>query len=386
MRHKFLATIILVALFLSCQNQAPSVRISLENPLDFNRSEVVAIPIEQIKDKGVDFNRPIVVLNSQQEQIPFQLVTNELLVNTDIAANGTLELMLSNTEDSTSFEFNTPTYSRFVPERIDDYAWENNRVAFRTYGPEAQRLKENNEKGGTLSSGFDGWLKRVEYPIINKWYQNFVNGKTYHQDYGEGLDNYHVGTTRGIGGIGIFNKDSLYTSKNFVNWKTLYTGPLRTQFELEYAAWGSDNFIKKEVKRITLDHNSNLMKVEVALDSETTINSLTLGIAINDNNLAESMSNTQEGWHSIWAEHFDSQLGTAVLLDPQQIEGVEDYRVAEKDQSHLFINTTPNNNSLVYYAGFGWVKSGQFNTKNDWELYLNQHAQGLKNPILITIN
>ena len=31
-------------------------------------------------------------------------------------------------------------YSRIVPTRIDDYTWENDRVAFRTYGPAAQVL------------------------------------------------------------------------------------------------------------------------------------------------------------------------------------------------------------------------------------------------------
>jgi hypothetical protein len=44
-------------------------------------------------------------------------------------------------------------YSRIVPERIDDYTWENNRIAFRTYGPEAQRLEEEGQKGGLISSG-----------------------------------------------------------------------------------------------------------------------------------------------------------------------------------------------------------------------------------------
>jgi hypothetical protein len=52
-------------------------------------------------------------------------------------------------------------YSRFVPERIDDYAWENNKVAFRTYGPVAQKMTEDKVKGGTLTSGIDAWLKRI---------------------------------------------------------------------------------------------------------------------------------------------------------------------------------------------------------------------------------
>ena len=72
-------------------------------------------------------------------------------------------------------------YSRFVPTRIDDYTWENNRVAFRTYGPAAQDLIENGQKGGIISSGIDCWLKKVDYPVIDKWYKaSEEEGISYH--------------------------------------------------------------------------------------------------------------------------------------------------------------------------------------------------------------
>ena len=54
------------------------------------------------------------------------------------------------------------THCRFVPERLDDFAWENVKIAFRAYGLAARDRTEN--------SGIDCWLKRVDYPIIDKWY------------------------------------------------------------------------------------------------------------------------------------------------------------------------------------------------------------------------
>jgi hypothetical protein len=383
MKKTLFITLIVSLLFYSCNNGESTVQISLENTLDFNRSEIVSVPIEKISSQGIDLNKNILVVNDKGTNIPFQLTERELLINAEIAAKNTIELLVKNTNDTISFDFETSAFSRFVPERIDDYTWENNKVAFRTYGPEAQRLKENNQKGGTLSSGIDCWLKRVEYPIIDKWYKNFVEGKTYHKDYGEGLDNYHVGTTRGCGGIGIFKEDSLYTSKNFTKWKTIQNGPLRTQFELEYTNWGPNNLIRNERKLITLDHNSNLMKVEVILDSETTIDNLTLGIAIHDNSLAETIENGSQGWYGIWTEHFDSQLGTAVLLDPKQVIGFKDYRIDVKDRSHLFVTAKPEGNKIMYYTGFGWVKSKQFDNMKDWETYLNTFAKRLNNPIVL---
>tara|TARA_A200000159_G_scaffold161456_2_gene183444 strand:- start:3798 stop:4106 length:309 start_codon:yes stop_codon:yes gene_type:complete len=70
--------------------------------------------------------------------------------------------------------------ARHVPERLDDFAFENDKVAFRLYGPALQASAENN--------GTDCWLKRVDYPIIDKWYQRHAQGKSYHEDTGEGYD------------------------------------------------------------------------------------------------------------------------------------------------------------------------------------------------------
>jgi hypothetical protein len=77
----------------------------------------------------------------------------------------------------------------------------------------------------------DCWLKRVDYPIINKWYKKHLEeGGSYHEDTGEGLDDFHVGASRGCGGTGLWDDEEkiLYTSKNFSEWKTLAVGPLRT--------------------------------------------------------------------------------------------------------------------------------------------------------------
>lgn len=71
--------------------------------------------------------------------------------------------------------------ARFVSERMDDFAFEINKVAFRVYGPALRDSQENN--------GTDCWLKRVDYPIIDKWYKGHLEGVSYHEDNGEVTDN-----------------------------------------------------------------------------------------------------------------------------------------------------------------------------------------------------
>ena len=48
-------------------------------------------------------------------------------------------------------------YGTFMPQRKDDFAWENDRIAFRVYGPSLERT-------GEISSGIDVWCKRVRQP------------------------------------------------------------------------------------------------------------------------------------------------------------------------------------------------------------------------------
>ena len=109
---------------------------------------------------------------------------------------------------------------------MDDFAWENDKVAFRTFGPKAQQLWESGDKEGLISSGIDCWLKRVPYPIINKWYEKDRNGGSYHKDDGEGLDNFQVGVSRGCGGTALFRNNTLYPSQNYSSWKIIANGPI----------------------------------------------------------------------------------------------------------------------------------------------------------------
>ena len=273
-------------------------------------------------------------------------------------------------------------YSRFVPERIDDYAWENNKVAFRTYGPVAQKMTEDKVKGGTLTSGIDAWLKRVEYPVINKWYEKYTNGTgTYHKDTGEGLDNFHVGDSRGIGGVALKIDSVYYYSKNFISWKTITTGPLRTSFTLTYADWDAKGNKIKEVKHISLDYGSFLSKFEVEVYGTKT---LSTGITLHNND-GKTESNLKAGWIDYWQPIDDSELGTGIVFPKNTVISSEKYMNPNKELCNLYAALKVVNNKVTYYTGFGWKKQGEFTTKEAWENYLTNYATKINNPLIVKI-
>ncbi len=119
------------------------------------------------------------------------------------------------------------TYARQIVERYRDMAWESDRIAHRMYHRDLIPAE------GTVSSGVDVWVKSTRALVINKWYKN----GDYHNDHGEGLDDYRVGRSRGCGGLGIWEDHTYYVSSNYNSARIITTGPIRSEFELTYDAW-----------------------------------------------------------------------------------------------------------------------------------------------------
>ena len=381
----FYILLISFVLFSCSKNNDTLFVVSVKNNMPFDRTfETVEINISNLNLKNNDL---VVFDDKKHKNISSQLVDNNfdgemdvLLFQPEVASKSKIlfKIKYSNKEQ----KIENYCYSRFVPERTDDYAWENNLVAFRTFGPTAQNMVEQNIKGGTLTSGIDAWLKRVEYPIINKWYKEHLSGEfSYHEDNGEGLDNFHVGKSRGIGGIAVKTKKSYAVSKNFISWKTITNGPIRTSFELTYDDWEADEKIISEKKVISLDYGHNLSKFIVKLNGSKNI---LAGITLH-NKEGEITETPKNGWVSYWEPHDDSSLGMGIVANIKNIIGVDKYISNEKDKSNLFLEINGNNSIYNYYAGFGWKKSGQFESISDWNNYLEHFSKCLKNPLQVSI-
>ncbi|EEF24189.1 conserved hypothetical protein, partial [Ricinus communis] len=215
-------------------------------------AETIAVPWKSVNDAlphaGIQH---IVVKDAAGRVLPHQ-VTNvapeakdpqkngiaygELLFQHDFAPGEKNATFTVEKTDAVVPPFPTKVWARIVPERLDDFAWENDKVAHRTYGPAlAAPAPAGSDKEVLKTSGLDIWFKRVPYPIVDRWYN--IGHDHYHHDEGEGIDMYNVGTTMGAGGTGIRAGGKLYSGINFTHWKVLANGPVRAIFELAYDGW-----------------------------------------------------------------------------------------------------------------------------------------------------
>ena len=149
-------------------------------------------------------------------------------------------------------------YGRYVPERKDDFAWENEFAAWRMYGP---ALKAENP-----SNGVDLWLKASPELIVDSfYYREHVLGLPYHINYGKGLDCYKVGHTCGAGGLIVLANDTTYIGGPYDRWTILEQTPERFVFRLEYDSLLVARHILQESITITAEAGEPMNRADVVL-------------------------------------------------------------------------------------------------------------------------
>jgi len=260
------------------------------------------------------------------------------------------------------------TFCRYVPERSDDFAWENDLVAFRAYGPALRK--------GAEDSGIDCWAKRVSYPIIDKWYRLDREQKlSYHEDRGEGKDFYHVGRTRGCGGTAIWINGAMVLSDVYKEWKVLESGSNRSVFQLTYDYEFAGRKVR-EVKTITIELGQRLFRSESVFTENDKPADLEIAVGLTTHNQRGLVTmNREAGWMVVWETSGKQEFGTGVVMDPKRITGMEEIKSEKRDESHVVLTTrTDASGKTVHYAGFAWTRAGGIASSQQWQEYLSQFA------------
>jgi len=311
----------------------------------------------------------------------------ELLFQHDFTAGEHTAAFTVEKIDALAPVFPAKTFARYVPERLDDFAWENDKIGHRTYGPAlAAPDTAGRGKEVLVTSGLDIWVKRVPYLIVDRWYNK--GHDHYHHDEGEGMDLYNVGPSRGCGGLGIWDGKQLYVSGNYRDWKVVANGPIRSVFELTYDTWMADGVMVSEVKRFTVDAGHNLDELTSTF-AITGAKEVTVGIGLNktpadkhqDATVVLATSEADASLAQWVTQKTNGDLGTAVVVDPAAFAGF-----AEDARNSLILAKVGRGQPLRYLVGAGWSKAGEFTTKAAWDAYVAACAARFRSPVKVTIS
>jgi len=388
---------------LSSSVLAAGATITVTHDLDVARpGSVVPIPYSGIAEVAPNLRMfHIVVRDSKGRVLPSQIVNYEhdhrgaqydfLVFWYDFAAGQKVATFTVEPVAEATPPEPPCVYARTVPERHDDMAWENDRIAHRMYGAALNSPAAGGER--LRGSGIDVWAKRVKYPIIDRWYAK--GHDQFHKDEeGEGLDLYSIGGSRGAGGTGIWDGSKLWTSDNFASARVLANGPRHAAFTLTYAPWdaGAAGQVS-ETKLFRVDCGRNFDQVASVFSFKGS--ELVVGIGITEHPPAAGfpkavLTRDPDGrWMSFWEENKDGGLGLAVVLANDTVHAGfahEDAPGGKGNANNLLLVKAKDGVPVRYFTGAGWTKSGQFADRAAWEKHVRENAMRMQHPLKTSVS
>ena len=369
--------------------EATAQQVEISNPLNVDRAqEVISVPLKSVLDSLHLSAAQAALIVAEDASTGKRIATQPYASNPDAAVDSLLLLVQLNAKAVERIRFHADAaapalapsvFGREAQERKDDFAWENEFVAYRVYGPALQAT-------GEITSGIDVWSKRVPNLVIDSFYKRDAEGQrthnpalSYHKDNGQGLDSYAVGPTRGCGGTAVFADGKLIVSKNYTTKRILADGPIRFAFEVSYAPWDANGITVSETKRITLDAGTHLNRIDstYTFDGKQSLQ-LAAGIAVHDG--ANAAIPIKGGAVSVWDTPQDATAGRiATGLVAASGQHAETMQAAGHE---LMLFTRSSGEPFTYYAGSGWSKA-DMPTAEAWNAYLMLEHQMLQHPLQI---
>ncbi|MDO4980953.1 MAG: DUF4861 domain-containing protein [Prevotellaceae bacterium] len=386
---------------------AQNVKIIVNNDEKVQRQEVVEVCAKQLYQKmGISYGSPVIVKNALGQQVGYQLTHDSLLlVDASVRPCGTAEFSV---EKGTPRQPKIYVTGRQYPERVDDIAWENDRTAYRIYGPALQRNKER-------AFGVDVWVKNTPDLEVEKRYVTELSnhsaiealkkeGKTqealdmeeattYHFDHGYGLDCYKVGPTLGGGAPALMDNGELVLPYCYRDYQILDNGPLRFTVRVDYnpTSIGKDKNIV-EHRIISLDKGSNFNRCTVWYDGLSEKRDMAAGIVVHPEDtetmhLASNMALYADPTDNPTKQNFQIFVG---LLFPKGIDYTR-YLYTEQDRQNgnaghvIGVKSYTPGTRFTYYFGSAWSKN-DVRTMDEWKLRSEQTIDALHAPMNVTIS
>ena len=348
--------------------------IEISNPSEFDRkNELIEVDFSKICKEN---SKSFIIKDASGQEVPYQIISKKdkpeiILIQVSVAGKGKSAYQIVAGKPA---PVKARTSGRYIPERKDDFAWENDLAAYRMYGPALVKEKPSN--------GVDLWLKRTSELIVDTFYhKELKKGKSYHVDHGKGLDCYKVGQYLGCGGIAPYIDGKLYVHSHYNAWQVLENGPLRTRFKLTYDTVKINGKVYKQDLIITADAGSALNKAEVIISGEKTNMNLAAGIFLHD---GKGLKKAGKNFIT-YAENAVSDAGipsgrnyVGVVFNSGKITFSED-----KIHS-LIISPYKTTTTFTYYFGGGWSK-WQYPTDGDWYKAMEEFAEKVKKPLKIKV-
>ena len=392
----------LMALAGSSYSHAQQATIVVSNPTSTPRTELISLNMSEVKAKLGNATpkkgEAYIVKNKRGQQIGSQITHDGLLlIDANVRPHGSATYYVSIGKPYQQKVYATGALYKI---RKDDIAWENDRCAYRVYGPALQRT-------GERSFGTDIWVKNTPDTVVYERYVKDMNGNikgdkmdakvrdiltSFHLDHGNGLDPYRVGATLGLGAPSLMVGKNQVLPYCYKDYRILDNGPLRFTVELTYnpsTVGDMKNVVEHRI--ISLDKGSNFNKMTVWYDGLTIPTDFATGFPIHEE---DTETKTFAKDYVSYADPTDnvevnnSQVFVGVLFP----EGIDHTYYQLFDKKHdgatghaLGLKRGLKNlEKYSYYFGAAWSKY-DVRSYAEWQIRIKDYLDALKNPLQVEV-
>lgn len=406
MKANSILALAVCALLMPLKSFAQEVTIRVTNDEKCQRQEVVEVDADAVFQKlGLAKDGKFIVKNALGQEVGYQLTYDgKLLIDASVRPCGSAVFTVKPGIPQPMKVFVT---GKQYPERVDDIAWENDRTAYRVYGPALQR-------SGERAFGVDVWLKNTPDLEVSKRYATELGnhsqidalkaaGKTdeafqveiattYHFDHGYGLDCYKVGPSLGCGAPALMDGKELILPYCYASYKILDNGPLRFTVELTYNPTeikGDKNVVEHRI--ISLDKGSNFNKAIVWYDGLSKARDVAAGVVVHAEDTesvvlgknfvqyADPTDNpSKQNFQIFVATLFpEGDVTTTKLMSKKPANGIAGHAVG-------VLKNYKSGNRFTYYFGSAWSKN-DVRTQREWQLRIDEFLEALATPLHVNV-
>jgi hypothetical protein len=407
--------VLMAAFVMTACNESKTVTVTVANDMALDRNgEMVEIPMSEVSAlMQLSNDGQIVIRNAEGEEIPYQITFDDKVIfqaNVPACTTTTYTIKAGTSTDAPAI-----ACGRHYPERVDDIAWENDLVAFRTYGPALQAT-------GEKAFGYDVWTKyNTTEPVVEARYAMELNPETlakisslkstdpeaagelraatsYHVDHGNGLDCYKVGPTLGGGTAALMVDGQIIYPYCYKTYEILDNGPLRFTLRLQYNPLTvADHSDVVETRTISLDAGSYMNKAVISYSGLNKPVEIAAGLVLHEPEGTAVIAADAANGYATYADPTDNVnagngkifVGVAV---PDAVKEVKTAYFSEEEREKerggadghvLAISDYEPGSDYVYYFGSAWSKAAIKDVAG-WNEYVSEYVQKVRNPMVVT--
>ena len=368
------------AILASCTVDSHKVIVTTDTELS-RENETIELSFKSLQkaDRSLT-SENVVVYDMAGDQVPSQVYSE---------SDGTVKLVFQATVEAGSAakyvvkagereEYPMLAYSRHVPERMDDYAYENNKVAGRIYGPALEFPR---------TFGSDVWLKCTERLVIDDWFKKM----DYHHNYGEGMDCYKVGGTLGGGALVPYSDgEEFVIGDNWASFQHICDGPVRTKAEFTYNAFDVNGKQYSATRSIELDANSHFVKSVTTfhpVGHETDSLDLVLG-AIQHDVISRYNGDCWIAFTEVASDtkqpEIDGDISIALIYDPAELADNRSKAIGDIAGHAAIVTREAAGKPITVWTGSGWSQAG-IDSPISWIVMTGDFAISQANPLKVEI-